>query len=169
MIDTILIMSEELSTRKATDDGALGDAYEIATRSYISGRRVRLVKGQGKPDITFTMNGKHYRTEVKHQNGELNDNLLLKNQYIIFAPVVDPTQPAEKQGYVFTREDWEMFLTSYTGRGQLLKYDTSREKYHLQSYYISETKHAKASKPIARYIWDFVSTLPTVEEFFEGR
>ena len=146
------------------DSGRMGKAFEIGTCTYITRRTRTKVKKQGKTDIRFTKGGKRYTCEIKSACGELDGTD--KSQYVIYCATVNPNEPAETQGYIFTREEWQAFLTGYGGRGQFLKNDTKRGHLHIQSFYVSETVRPKASKPIARYIAETLAKQPTVEEFF---
>ena len=152
------------SDRATADDGIIGKAFEIATRSYIMGRLAKTVKAQGKVDIRFTNNGKRFNCEIKSACGEID--IPSRNKYIVYAPIVNISQPAERQGYVMTLEQWNKFINGYNGRGKFTRIDSRGHK-HIQSFYGSETIRPKASKAIARYIWEYMETLPTVEEFFD--
>lgn len=152
------------SDRATADDGMNGKAFEIATRSYIMRRMAKAVKAQGKTDIRFTNNGKRFTCEIKSACGEIET--AANNQYVIYAPIVNISQPAERQGYVMTREQWNNFVNGYNGRGKFTRID-SRGHVHIQSFYGNEFIRPKASKAIARYIWEYMETLPTVEEFFD--
>lgn len=164
-MNTVEIMREYISKcQNVRDCGIAGDAFECAIRSYIMRRRVLRVKRQGAEDIKFSYDGKRYTCEIKSATGECET--CEEAQYIVYAPVVDTEFPAELQGYVFTREQWVEFLNGYPGRGKFLRYDSKRDHWHIQSFYVSETVRPKASKPIADYIWGFVDELPTVQEFF---
>lgn len=169
-INTVTIMANyingrmENSGRAMADDGLTGKAFEVGTRSYIMGRLAKAVKAQGKTDIRFTNNGKRFTCEIKSACGEIET--AVNNQYIIYAPIVNISQPAESQGYVMTRKQWADFVNGYNGRGKFTRID-SRGHEHIQSFYGSETVRPKASKAIARYIWEYMATLPTVEEFFD--
>lgn len=145
------------------DSGLVNKAFECGVRSYISRKPVYTVKSQGKTDITFTLDGKRYTCEIKTACGEVET--AEKNQYIIYCPLVDLSQLAETQAFVFTREEWKAFLNGYTGRGKFLRYDAKRGHYHIQSFYGSETVRPKASKPIANYIWECCYNQPTLAEF----
>lgn len=158
------IMRDYMERTTTADSGAEGKAFEIALRSYISKREVFTVKAQGKTDIRATADGTRYTCEIKSACGEVET--AEKCQLILYAPVVDIFAPAESQAYVFTREQWREFLNGYEGRGKFLREDSKRGHLHIQSFYVSETIRPKASKPIARYIWEVCEALPTVEEFF---
>lgn len=147
-----------------SDSGRVGKAFEIGVCTYITRRTRAKVKKQGKTDIRFTKDGKRYTCEIKSACGELDGTD--KSQFVIYCPTVDTDTPAEVQGYVFTREEWQAFINGYTGRGQFLRVDKARGHLHIQSFYVSETVRPKASKPIARYIAETMATMPTVEEFF---
>lgn len=146
------------------DSGRKGKAFEIGICTYITRRTRTKVKKQGKTDIRFSKDGKRYTCEIKSACGELDGTD--KSQFIIYCPTVDPDTPAEEQGYVFTRDEWQAFINGYTGRGSFIRMDADRGHEHIQSFYVSETVRPKASKPIARYIAETMATMPTVEEFF---
>jgi hypothetical protein len=146
------------------DSGRAGKAFEIGICTYITRRTRTKVKKQGKTDIRFTKDGKRYTCEIKSACGELDGTD--KSQFIIYCPTVDTDTPAEEQGYVFTRDEWQAFINGYTGRGSFIRVDANRGHAHIQSFYVSETVRPKASKPIARYIAETMATMPTVEEFF---
>lgn len=146
------------------DSGRLGKAFEIGTCTYITRKTRTAVKKQGKTDIRFTKDGKRYTCEIKSACGELDGTD--KSQYIIYCPNVDINEPAEVQGFVLTREQWQIFINGYTGRGQFIRIDKNRGHAHIQSFYVSDTIRPGASKPIARYIAEVMATMPTVEEFF---
>lgn len=164
-LGTAEIMQALSARYQDSDSGKSGKVYECAIRSYISGRLQCKVKPQGRNDITFTFDGSRFPAEIKTACGEVE--MADKAQYIIYCPVVDLEFPAELQGYVFTRKEWQNFLDGYTGRGKFLREDKARGHLHIQSFYVSETVRPKASKPIASYIWQVCDEQPTVEEFFE--
>lgn len=162
---TNTIMQEFVNARtNAQDSGIYGKAFEVAIRSYIMQRQAKAVKSQGKTDIRFTFEGSRHTCEIKTACGEVDQ--VASNQFVIYCPNVDINEPAEAQGYVFTREEWIEFVNGYTGRGSFLRYDSKRGHAHIQSFYVSESVRPKASKPIARYIAEVLEGLPTVEEFF---
>ena len=162
---TIQIMSDYLNTNtNASDSGRNGKAFEIAIRSYIMNRTAKAVKSQGKTDIRFTFDGSRHTCEIKTACGEIEQ--AAKNQYVIYCMNVNPCEPAEAQGYIFTREEWTNFVNGYNGRGSFVRVDAKRGHAHIQSFYVSETIRPKASKPIARYILETLANQPTVEEFF---
>lgn len=163
-MDTIKIMKAYLNGKNEKDNGADGKAFEIAIRSYITGRAQKTVKKQGQTDIRFTFDGKRHTCEIKTACGEIET--AESNQYIIYCANVDTDFPAELQGYVFTREQWKAFINGYTGRGSFVRYDSKRGHSHIQSFYVSDTVRPKASKAIARYIESVLFDMPTVQEFF---
>lgn len=163
-MNTIEIMKAYLNGRKENDSGAEGKAFEIAIRSYITGRTQKAVKKQGQTDIRFTFDGKRHTCEIKTACGEIET--AESNQFIIYCANVDTDFPAESQGYVFTREQWKTFLDGYTGRGSFVRYDSKRGHAHIQSFYVSDTVRPKASKAIARYIESVLFNMPTVADFF---
>ena len=163
-MDTISIMQEEITLRKSTDSGAIGDALELALRSLISGRRCRLVKRQGAEDIRVTMpDGKRARWEIKSACGELPP----RADYVAYCVEVDPNFPAELQTYVIPWNAWENILRSYPGRGKLLKWDEKRGKGHIQSF--QSSGRPNASRPIRAYLEAALDEFPTVEEVLAAR
>lgn len=163
-MNTIEIMKAYLNGKNEKDNGADGKAFEIAIRSYITGRAQKTVKKQGQTDIRFTFDGKRHTCEIKTACGEIET--AESNQYIIYCANVDTDFPAELQGYVFTREQWKAFINGYTGRGSFVRYDSKRGHSHIQSFYVSDTVRPKASKAIARYIESVLFDMPTVADFF---
>lgn len=163
---TIEIMHDYISARgnNTSDSGLHGKAFEIAIRSYIMNRTAKSVKAQGKTDIRFTFDGSRHTCEIKTACGEIEQ--AAKNQFVIYCSNVDTEKPAESQGYIFTREEWQAFVNGYNGRGSFVRVDSKRGHSHIQSFYVSETVRPKASKPIARYIAESLANQPTVEEFF---
>lgn len=164
-MNTTNIMNEYISnSTNNNDSGLYGKAFEIAIRSYIMNRHAKAVKAQGKADIRFTFDGKRHTCEIKTACGEIDQ--CESNQYVIYCPNVDPSFPAELQGYVFTRSEWVTFVNGYTGRGSFVRVDKKRGHAHIQSFYVSETIRPKASKAIARYIEEVLFDMPTVADFF---
>ena len=146
--------------------GYMGDLWEFAVSFYLSGgRRVRKAIG-----ATYRPTGDARTplldiTEIKQSCGELPRGN--KWQFVIYCPYPDFSKSTLEQGYVFNRDDWEMFLESYNGRGSFVRWDSTRDKGHIQSFYVSETIRPKASKPIRAYIDEYCSTLLTLGEWIE--
>lgn len=159
---TTEIMGMELAKRSIKDSGAMGDAFELAIRYYLTGRRWAQVKRQGAPDITKTLNGEKYRIEIKSACGELDGSYTAP--FVVYCMNVDPNFPAEHQSYVFTNAEWLAFLNGYPGRGKFIRHDNGRNKDHIQSFYCES--RPKASKPIAAYIESVLFDMPTVADFF---
>lgn len=164
-MDTIKIMREYIGQCADNDNGAYGKAFELAIRSYITGRTAKTVKAQGKTDIRFSFDGKRHTCEIKTACGEIEQ--AERNQFVVYCSNVDPDFPAELQGYVFSRQQWIDFINGYTGRGKFIRYDEKRGHAHIQSFYVSETVRPKASKAIARYIEETLFDMPTVADFFD--
>lgn len=158
---TVEIMEMELAIRKESDSGRYGDAYELAVRYYLTGRRWARVKRQGAPDITKVVDGKRVRIEIKTACGELDDTYTAP--FIIYCPEVDANFPAEEQGYVFSNAEWIAFLNGYNGRGKFIRtYPNGTD--HINPF--RTASRPKASKPIAEYIESVLFDMPTVSEFF---
>lgn len=147
------------------DAGSTGKAFELAIRTYLSGRNAGRVKMQGKADYNLTLDGKRRTVEIKTACGDVMDSL--KADFVVYAPNYDPEEPAETQGYVFTRSEWSDFLNGYTGRGSLLREPEGSPRRHIQSFYWSEEVRPKASKPLGNYIMEACLDKPTVEEVWE--
>ena len=177
-INTIEIMREEIAKRKSTDKGATGKAFEIAVRWFAQPRSKR----NGAVTRQYTTygdmrkrnsDGHYFSIEIKTGSGELADGcatideIYPKASHVIYCPEVELGIPAEKQGFVFTRNEFIQMLKSYPGRGQLIRTKTNTQgatKVTLQSF---RTKtQPKASQPIADYLWDCCYNQPTVEQFF---
>lgn len=148
------------------DTGRFGKAFECATRSALSGRRVDHIKEQGKHDAYFSFKvgekRKQVTVEIKTACGEIAT--AHKSQFIIYCPEVNPELDCMEQGAVFTREEWTAFVNGYTGRGSFTRVN-SRGELHIQSF--RSTGRPKASKPIADYIWESCLSQPTVAEWLE--
>ena len=168
MRTTIQIMNDYINERLAQsekaklDSGLVGKAFELGVRSYIMHRSVKNVKTANKTDIRFTYNGKRYNCEIKSACGELNGTE--KAAYVIYCAEVDVNDYVEYQARVFTAEQWREFLEGYNGRGNFLKYDSKRGKYHIQSF--RSEGRPTASVPMRNYIDEVLFELPDLEEFF---
>lgn len=145
------------------DYGFAGKVGELLIRSYLTGKRVKMVKAQGKVDLWKRVNGRQYRIEIKTACGNITD-IEKHNDLIIYCPHYALSADAPDEFVVFTREQWIEFINGYTGRGKLTK--EGSDGLHIQSFYVSDTIRPKASKPIANYIASWCENLPTVREFF---
>ena len=135
-----------------------GDVLEMAV-SYYRAHRVKGGIRSGKTDLRSAVWGK---VEIKSACGELPTG---NYDTVLYAPIVDYTKPLTEQVFVFTRDEWDAFLSGYTGRGSFLRIDSARGKAHIQSFYGSETVRPKASKPIRAYIDAVCSGQPTLGDF----
>lgn len=178
-VNALQIMQEAFDNCKATDCGALGKAFEIATRAFIQpkSKRTTVTKaGKWYGDILTRRNNETLRIEVKTACGELAivdtldfniDDLLPKADLVIYCPEVTFTVKPEQQGFVFTREQFLEMLDGYNGSGSLLRVKPATNggyRVSLQSF-LSDSR-PKASKKIAEYIWDNCYEMPTVEELY---
>lgn len=138
--------------------GLDGDVLELAVSYY---RCLHFKRGirTGKTDMRSAVWGK---VEIKSACGELPTGNF---DTVLYAPIVDYTRPLAEQVYVFTHDEWDAFLSGYTGRGSFLRVDSARGKAHIQSFYGSETVRPKASKPIRAYIDAVCSGQPTLGDF----
>lgn len=150
-------------------DGIVGEACELALRSYLARRAVRVVKQQGKVDacVTYKVEGKRRSVtlEVKTACGRVDNTA--SAQFVAYWPEPDPEVEVELGFVVFTREEWRDFLNGYNGRGKFLRVD-NKGYTHIQSFRGLYTGvRPKASKPIAEYIYSTIEDLPTAEEWIE--
>ena len=162
----LALLEEEATSAEAfaRSTGNLGSAFEMAIREFFSGRPVKAVKKQGKRDAYFTFNTEEGRksvtVEIKTACGIID--CIESAQYIVYCPEVMLDEPAENQGYVFSRQAWLEFVNGYTGRGQFTRVN-SRGELHIQSF--RSSGRPKASLPIANYIWQTCYNMPTVAEW----
>lgn len=181
MKNTIEIMREFLEKANVKDDGAKGKALEIAIRAYIQPRSSRIgVTPQSRwyGDIRKKNGNNWERLEVKSACGELGNvgsveeisQLLPKADLVLYAPEVNADILAEKQTFVFTRDEFMEMISNYPGRGNILRVKSTSSgngvRVSFQSFQ-SDTR-PKASKPIAEYLWDCCYEQSTVEEYFGG-
>ena len=153
----------------ANDDGLTGKAAEVAIRSYMMRFRktVKRVKSQGKVDVrSVKFSGKAENAEIKTACGKLRDTLKPSCKWIIYCPDVDFTISLEYQFYVFSHDEWIDFLEGYPGKGKFTRVDDAGE-IHIQSFYISESKRPKASKPMADYIWETCNGQQMLADYYE--
>lgn len=192
-MDTIARLNEIKATFLTNDDGYLGKAFEIVIREYIQPKSKRNNGRITKANTTYgdmrvkMVEKANTRFEIKSSCGELgiitndsevddemesndiSDYILLKADYIIYAPTIDINYQLEKQAYVFTREQFLDMVNNYNGSGNILRVKTStngKTVISFQSFYC-ETR-PKASKKIANYLQDYCNGQPTVEEFFNN-
>lgn len=154
------------------DKGSAGKLFEIACRSYTSGRAVDAIKSAGKVDalITYTdaETGKRVsvRAEYKSGSGELSADLY-KADIVIYCPEVRYDIEAEDQAFVFTQDEFREMLNSYPGRGQLVRYNSKRKVTQLQQFQTESCP--KASAPMANYLWECCYEKPTLKEWLEEK
>ena len=175
-------MREFLEKANVDDDGAKGKALEISVRAYIQPKSSRIgVTPQARwyGDIRRKNGNNWERLEVKSACGELGivgnaddlSQLLPKADLVLYAPEVNADIPAEKQTFVFTRDEFMEMISNYPGRGNILRVKSTSSgngvRVSFQSFQ-SDTR-PKASKPIAEYLWDSCYNQPTVEEYFRGK
>lgn len=146
-----------------SDFGFAGKLGELIIRSYITGKKAKAVKAQGKVDLWKRINGRQYKIEIKTACGLISD-IEKRNDLIIYCPHYDLSADAPDSFFVFTREQWIEFINGYNGRGKFLA--EKEDGLHIQSFYVNEQVRPKASKPIANYIREYCEKLPTVREYF---
>ncbi|MBO7604917.1 MAG: hypothetical protein J6S61_00425 [Elusimicrobiaceae bacterium] len=154
------------------ESGKEGKAFELTIRSLLAGRLMTTLVINGLWDLTSKMIQRYYnlpklpKVEVKHACCQLPKPV----DYVVYTPVLYSDESLLSQSYVFTWEEWQAMLNGYEGRGQLTKFNASRNCYNIQSFYGSETIRPKASKPIANYLWSCCLekiTLAEMKESFE--
>ena len=154
------------------DKGAAGKLFEVACRSYTSGRAVTAIKTAGKVDAFITYadaeTGKRVsvRTEYKTGSGELKPELF-KADIIVYCPEVTFDIEAEDQAFVFTRDEFRAMLDNYPGRGKLVRYNSKRGVTQIQQFR-TETSPT-ASAPMAAYLWECCYNKPTLREWIEEK
>lgn len=152
--------------RSARSDGDIGEACEMAARSFTSGRIVKAVKPAGKVDSYFTWkdaDGKRHSASVEYKVacGRIDN---IDSQYVAYWPEPDADVDVADGFVIFTREEWQAFLNGYTGRGQLTVW--RRGELHIQSFRgILSGARPKASLPMANYIYDTCYERPTLREW----
>lgn len=154
--------------RSTRSDGAIGEAVEMAIRSYTGGKLAKAVKPNGKKDVyvTFKANDKRrcVNAEIKTACGNVED--CDKAQYVIYwaEPMLDTD--VEFSAVVFTRDEWHSFINGYTGRGSFIR--EAENGRHIQSFRgIMSGARPKASLPIANYIYEVCDNQPTLAEWLE--
>lgn len=154
--------------RSARSDGAVGEACEMAARSFTSGRAVKAVKPAGKVDAYFTWrdaDGKKHSASVEYKTacGRIDN---IDSQFVAYwAEPVDDVD-VEDGFVIFTREEWNAFIDGYTGRGKMTV--ERRGEVHIQSFRgIMTGARPKASLPIANYIYSVCDEQPTLRDWVE--
>lgn len=183
-IDTKQIFKDALAYFGLDDDGAKGKAFEISLKTYKNPNALnnnKVTKSNVRyADTTYSNKAQGYnkvKIEIKSGCGELGitdhvddlDSLLKNADYIVYAPEINDSIPMEKQGFVFSRNEFMSFITGYTGRGQLLRTKeatTGGSRVSLQSFY--SNSRPKASKKLADYIWDACYEMPTFEQWLNS-
>ena len=153
------------SEKAIYDSGLYGKAFEIEVRAYISGKGVYYVHTANRSDLrTKVFGATPEEVEIKIACGELNATLRKGCKWVIYCPDFDIRYPAKDQGHVMTREEWLDFLSNYNGKGKFLRLDKRTGEYHIQSFFVSEHKRPRASKPMTKYIYDYLDYVPTLAE-----
>ena len=153
--------------RSLKSSGIIGEACEMAARSYTSNRTVKAVKPAGKVDayLTYTdSNGKRHTLSIEYKTGCGRIDNIGRPDYVAYWP--EPLDDiAVEDGFVmFTFEQWNEFLNGYTGRGKLTNVRKDGET-HIQSFRgLLSGARPSASLPIANYIYDTCATRPTLGE-----
>ena len=158
-MDTLQAMRSAMLERApwaASHSGFDGDVLEMAV-SYYCTHRVKSGIRSGEIDMKSRRWGK---VEIKSACGELPTGNF---DTVLYCPEVDYNKPLVAQVVVFTRDEWEAFLSGYEGRGAFLRVDSERGKMHIQSF--RSAGRPKASKPIREYIDAVCSGQPKLEDF----
>ena len=149
-------------------DGYKGIAFELTVRSILANRLVTSLYTTGSVDLTSALVGRYFGLnrsaviEVKTACGAIP---LREVDAVFYCPEVDASADILTQARVFSWAEWTDFINGYDGRGQFLK--VTRNEYHIQSFYVSETKRPKASKPIANYINRICDSKATLAEIMD--
>ncbi len=154
--------------RSLNSSGAVGEACEMAARSFTSGRIVKAVKPAGKVDAYFTWrdaDGKKHSASVEYKTacGRIDN---IDSQFVAYW--AEPVEDVEvEDGFVvFSRDEWNAFLDGYTGRGKMTV--ERKGETHIQSFRgIMTGCRPNASLPIANYIYDTCDRMPTLRTWVE--
>ena len=136
------------------EDGKVGKSFEVTLKSLVYNRLVKSININGHHDMTSKLFKEYFSldymptVEIKTACGQMPN----ENDFIVYCPLVNPNENILKQASVFSWEDWQDMFTSYNGRGQMTKFNASRNTTNIQSFYGSETVHPKSSKPIRAHI-----------------
>ena len=169
-INESAMLSDFIATRKDTDTGRVGRAFELVVRSCVHMRVEKNIYHTDAVDMVSSVIGKYFglgrsaRCEIKTACGELPEREV---DCVIYCPLVEDCFPMTEQAYVFTWEAWNEMLSGYSGRGSLIHVNAIRGTRHIQSFYGSESVRPKASKPIANYLWECCNGQPTVADILE--
>ena len=164
-------------------------AVRVANQAYRMNyqaalRAVPCVKPAGKPDMVWKVknpvSGKYelWSFSIKAGHGEVTEDI--PEDYMVYIPSFDPEKPIYEQAYIFTREEWKIFLHSYPGRGAFLRYDKARGFWHIQSMYElpyvppkgidfpSRKGAPKASKRLFDFTQEACKKQPTLGDFMKA-
>lgn len=156
--------------RSARSSGVMGEACEMAARSYTSGRMVKAVKPAGKTDAFFTYadkSGKRHTLAIEYKTACGRIDNIGAADFVAYWP--EPVEDIEVQdGFVmFSREEWSDFISGYGGRGSLT-IEREDGEVHIQSFRgLMTGARPKASLPLANYIYEVCDGQPTLREFTE--
>ena len=122
------------AVKGSTDDkGRNGKDFESQVKSYLGNYKKAGISTIGKIDTTKTYNGKRVKIEIKQnaseiatidKNGNIN-SVLLKADYVIYAPEYSPAYAVECQAYVL---DAKQFINLLSESG-LIRYKMSSAQY----------------------------------------
>lgn len=158
------------NVRSERSDGAVGEAVEMAVRSYTGGRLVSYIKPTGKKDMYVSFkadNGKRHNVnvEIKTACGNIEDCEAC--QFVAYWAEPDEDADVEFSVVIFSREEWHNFINGYTGRGSFIR--NAPDGRHIQSFRgINSGARPKASLPIANYIYETCDAQPTLAEWLEA-
>lgn len=148
------------------NDGKVGKSFEVTLKSLIFNRLVKSININGHHDLTSKLFKEYFSldymptVEVKTACGQMPN----QNDFIVYCPLVNPNENILTQASVFSWEDWNDMFSSYSGRGQMVKWNESRNTFNIQSFYGSETVRPKASKPIRNHIDNWCDMCVKVSE-----
>ena len=122
------------ATKNSTDDkGRGGKDFESQVKTFLGNFIKAGITALGKVDTTRTIDGRRVKIEIKSNaseiatidtNGKIN-SVLLKADYVIYAPEYDPAYPVENQAYVLDAKEFFALL----GKNGLLRYKKSSAQY----------------------------------------
>ena len=155
--------------QKDSYSGKVGDACELAFKSYTSGRTVKKRRPAGKKDayVTFVVEGKRRSVTVEVKVGCGRVDHCCESDFIAYWP--EPTEDASLEDgmVVFPRAAFAEMLNGYPGRGSMLK-PRKDGKVHIQSFRgLLTGARPGASVPLAEWIYACCENQPTVREWLK--
>lgn len=180
---------QELGNREFTnrpnavnDDGLNGKLLEMTLKIFkASGNKTSWTvtpSNRSYGDTTYSnkrLGISRARLEIKSACGELGEGniidltrILPRADYVVYCPEIDERLPLESQSFVFTRAEFLEIITSYKGKGQVIRTKRSTKGKWLLSFqsFFSEGRPT-SSKKLANHIWDCCYAKPTFQEWLQ--